>query len=108
MTNIRCNSDVRARKVDANLPEIVSALRKAGCTVDVTNDLWDVTIGYGGLSMLGEVKGPGRFRYTPRQVKWRETWTGGCRLIQSVEDALEAANTLRKWSEVLRRYAEQR
>jgi len=68
--------------------------------------MWDITIGYGGLSMLGEVKNPAmppsKRRRTTAQTEWLETWTGGCRLILTPEDALEAASTLRRWSAKLR------
>ena len=96
----------RAARTDANLTEIVKALRQAGCSVHITNGMWDITIGYGGLCMLGEVKDPrkppSKRRRTAAQEQWLQTWTGGCRLILSVQDALEAANTLRAWSARLR------
>jgi len=94
-----------ARRVDANLSQITVAFRQLGCTVDVTNDKWDLTIGYGGLSILVEVKDSAkvasRRKLTPTQVKFRETWTGGIRLVTSFEDVQAAVNCLREWHAIL-------
>jgi hypothetical protein len=96
----------RAARTDDNLTDIVDTLRKAGCSVHITNGMWDLTIGYGGLVMLGEVKNPAqppsKRRRTEAQKEWLQTWTGGCALILSPSDALEAANTLRRWAMMLR------
>ena len=92
----------RAARVDANLTEVVAAFRKMGCSVYVLNDIVDILIGYGGLTILGEVrdgsKGPAYVkRYTPRQKKFRETWTGGVRLVTDMKAVEETANLLRSW-----------
>lgn len=97
---------MRARRVDANQAEIVAALREVGCTVLDMSRLGggapDLAVGYGGLTILCEVKDgakpPSARKLTPAEQEWQATWTGGCRLIESVEDALETAATLRKWS----------
>lgn len=47
---------MRARRVDANLTTIVKAYRKLGCKVHVTNGDWDLTVQYGGVTDLVEVK----------------------------------------------------
>lgn len=107
---------MRARKVDANHGEIIKALRKVGCTVLDMSRLGDgapdIAIGYGGLTCLAEIKDgskpPSKRRLSSDEQEWHDAWTGGCRLILSLEDALAAANTLRRWSDVLRRYAEQK
>lgn len=100
----------RAARVDANQPEIVAALRNLGCSVLDMSRLGggapDIAVGYGGLTILAEIKDgkkpPSERKLTKAQVEWRQTWTGGVRLIQGVEDALETANTLRRWAVALR------
>jgi hypothetical protein len=100
----------RAARTDANHGEIIDTLRKAGCTVlDLSRqggECPDIAIGHGGLVALAEIKDgkkpPSARRYTEAQLRWREHWTGGCMLITSVDDAIEAANTLRRWAMMLR------
>lgn len=91
----------RAARVDANLSAVVEAFRRLGCSVHVTNSAWDCTVGYGGLSMLVEVKDgskpPSARQLTPAQKKFRETWTGGIRLVKDLGDVAETVNTLRRW-----------
>lgn len=88
-----------ARRTDANLTAIIDAYKALGCSVDPTNSLWDLSIGYGGICELVEVKNPAQHiyhqRYTKRQLKWRETWTGGCRLIKTIEDVAIHVNEIR-------------
>lgn len=93
--------------MDANLSEIVEAFRKMGCSVNVRNDdLGDLDVGYSGVSMILEVKDgskpPSRRKLTPNQLKKRETWTGGIRLVQSLVDVASTVATLRRWHAVLR------
>jgi hypothetical protein len=100
----------RAARVDGNHGEIIDTLRKAGCTVlDMSrlgNGAPDIALGYGGLTMMAEIKdgskSPSKRRLTPDEQKWADMWTGGCALILSPSDALEAANTLRRWAMMLR------
>lgn len=90
-----------ARRTDANLTAIVEELRRLGLSVHVLNDVVDLVVGYGGLSMLVEVKDgakpPSRRQLTPAQLKFRETWTGGIRLVTCLQDARETASTLQRW-----------
>lgn len=92
-------------RTDQNLSGIVEAYRQKGCTVDVTNGKWDLTIGYGGLCDLVEVKNPEKpkrdQRYTKAQVKFRETWTGGIRLIMSLDDVTAHVEAMRSRHETL-------
>lgn len=79
-----------------------------GCSVNVRNDdMADLDIGYGGLSMIVEVKDgakpPSRRKLTTNQLRKRESWTGGIYLIQSLTDAQSAADTLRRWKAKLQR-----
>ena len=101
MSNIR-----RARKVDANQAEIVETLRKAGIRVHCTNAEWDLTLQYGGMTMLVEVrpltssvKGARKGRQAEFQKEFLVRW------IRTPEDALEAARTLRWWAEAVQRVA---
>jgi hypothetical protein len=91
---------MRARRVDANLKVIAAAYRILGCTVDVTNAKWDLTVGYGGIAELVEVKdgakSASRRKLTPAQVEFRKWWTGGIRLIQSLEDVTAHVSAIRK------------
>lgn len=95
----------RAARVDANLSAVVDAFRRMGCSVHVTNGMWDCTVGYGGLSMLVEVKDgskpPSARRLTPAQVRFREHWTGGVRLVKDMNDVAETVNTLRRWHQAI-------
>ena len=97
---------MRALRTDANLTSIVTVLRKAGCSVHVTNGMWDLTVSVGNAVMLLEVKDPrkppSQRRRTPAQTKWLQTWQSECRLILSPEDALEAVSTLRRWASKLK------
>ena len=89
----------RAARVDDNLKAIVNVFRRLGCSVHVTNGAWDATVGYGGITILVEVKDgskpASRRKLTPAQVKFRETWTGGIYLVQCEEDAVRCVETLR-------------
>lgn len=75
----------RASKVDANQPEIVAALRKAGATVQhlhaVGQGCPDILVGWRGLTVLMELKDGSKpasaRKLTPDQVRWRKEWNGG-------------------------------
>jgi hypothetical protein len=99
----------RAARTDANLTEIVKAYRKLGCSVYVDNGMVDLWAGYGGLTDLVEVKNPkmppSKRKLTPAQVKFRETWTGGVRLIMSLDDVKSHVDTMRRRHLVLAEHA---
>lgn len=88
----------RAKKIDRNQPEIVKALRDAGCSVQVLSDAGkgvpDLLVGYMDGNYLLEVKdglAPKADRQlTPRQVKWHREWKGSVIVVESVNAALEA------------------
>jgi len=97
MSNIR-----RAKKVDANQAEIVAVLRKAGIRVHCTNAEWDLTLQFGGMTMLAEVrpltssvKGARAGRQAAFQRDFMVRW------IRTPEEALEAARTLRWWADAV-------
>jgi hypothetical protein len=100
----------RAARVDSNPGDIIAALRRVGCTVLDMSRLGggapDIAIGYGGLTMLAEIKdgskAPSARRLTEDEQKFHNTWTGGVRVIQCVEDAMEAASVVRAWAVALR------
>lgn len=91
---------MRARRTDANLTEIVKHLRSLGCSVHITNGDWDLTIGYGGVTFLAEVKDgskpPSCQKLTENEKKFHDSWTGGIYMIRSIEDASNLANTMSK------------
>lgn len=70
----------RARK-DRNEAEIVSALRKLGCTVEPIRSLRggvpDLLVGKDGKNYLVEIKVPKEGRLSESQKNWRDTWKGG-------------------------------
>lgn len=92
---------MRARRTDANLTDLVNAFRKLGCSVHVTNRDWDLTIGYGGLTMLCEAKDgakpPSARKLTKNEEKFHSTWTGGIRIIKDLEDVAETVKVLQGW-----------
>lgn len=79
-------------KVDANQPEIVDALRRAGATVQhlhtVGHGCPDIAVGYGGRTYLLEIKRAGA-RMTPDEVEWHERWQGHATVVYCVRDALD-------------------
>lgn len=87
----------RAAKVDSNQPEIVSALRKAGCSVlllhMVGNGCPDIAVGHRGSNYLFELKDPSRplsaRKLTPDEQQFIEQWRGHVSVITSVEEALK-------------------
>ncbi len=89
---------MRAAKSDANQPEIVEALRKAGATVTSLHRVGmgcpDLMVGYRGVNHLIEVKDgskpPSARKLTPPQVIWHDRWAGSAVVVTSIEGALAA------------------
>ena len=94
----------RAARIDANQPEIVDGLRKAGATVQtlatVGDGCPDLLIGYRGKNYAAEVKDPNRegkkYRehetarvLTEDQHKWHFFWQGQVSVIWTIDEALE-------------------
>ena len=82
------------RKRDANEPEIVTALKAAGCGVkrlDFPDEegVFDLLVGRPGLNMLMEVK-TAIGRLSPGQVQFQETWPGPLCVVRSPIEALQA------------------
>lgn len=93
----------RAPKIDSNQPEIVEALRKAGAFVQslagVADGCPDLLVGYGGVTMVLEVKDgslpPSARRLTPDQLKWHGQWKGGpLAVVCDVESALRVLGVM--------------
>lgn len=88
----------RASKIDANQPEIVQALRDAGCTVQplhhVGDGCPDLLVGRDGINYLLEVKDlsqpPSASKLNARQRRWHDEWRGAVKVVRCVEAALEA------------------
>lgn len=95
-----------ARRVDANLDEIVTEFERAGCAVDRTNRDWDLTVQFGGMTLLVEVK-DGRKPPSARKLTRREVKTHAKLMVRIVNDksqAREAALVLMRWCEATRQY----
>lgn len=83
-------------KVDANQAEIVDALRRAGCSVQVLAAVGhgcpDLLVGRAGRQYLLEVKnlsGRGK-RLTPDQLAWIAAWRGSVAVVTSISEAFAA------------------
>lgn len=87
---------LRAR-IDANQPQIVRALRKAGAKVESLAQLGkgcpDLLVGFRGVNYLFEVKDgdkiPSARKLTDDESKWHEEWRGQVSIIENIEDALK-------------------
>lgn len=99
----------RPRK-DANHAEIVAAALKCGMTVMDTaalgNGAPDVVFGYGGLCICAEIKDgakpPSARRLTQDERAFRDRWTGGLMIVESVDDVQWAKDKLMGWSLAIR------
>ena len=91
---------MRAAKIDANQNEIVDALRKAGCSVQILSSVGkgcpDILVGRGGRNYLLEIKDGNKQKsaqkLTPDQVEWHDKWNGSVFVVNSIESALEAVD----------------
>lgn len=78
---------VRRKRVDANQKQIVSELRQMGFSVEPINGKFDLAIGFGGLTLLCELKNPkGRNRLQPSQEKLYEEWKGSYLVARTTEE----------------------
>lgn len=92
----------RAAKIDRNQPEIVSALRAAGVTVQPLHSVGmgcpDLLCGFKGRNVLLEVKDgarpPSERRLTDAQVEWHAGWRGDVAVVETIEQALTAVGRL--------------
>lgn len=83
---------MKACKIDANQPEIVAALRKAGATVQVLSTVGkgvpDLLVGYKLHNILLELKVKGG-QLTPQQKLWHGSWLGDVFVVYSPEEAVK-------------------
>ena len=91
---------MRARRVDANLSQVVDEFRQLGCSVNVRNDdLADLDVGFAGRSVIVEVKDgrkpPSARKLTKNQIDKRKTWTGGIQLVENLGHVYEVAAALK-------------
>lgn len=81
------------KRVDANQPEIVAALRAAGCSVCCIHTVGygcpDLLVGRSGQNYLLEVKSA-RGVLSPYEVSWHASWRGQVVIVRSVEEAFAA------------------
>lgn len=93
-----------AKRIDRNQPEIVSALRKAGVSVELTHEVGggfpDLVCGVPEAVFLLELKDgdkpPSERKLTPDQVVWHARWRGPVHIVTSVAEALAVADSYRK------------
>ncbi len=78
-----------AKKVDGNQQEIVDALRRIGCRVEVIGCPVDLLVGYRARNFLFEVKRPGEKPRTKKQKQFLRDWSGQVRIVESAEEALD-------------------
>ena len=94
----------RAAKVDANQSEIVDAVRRMGCTVQLLHSVGqgcpDLLVGVSGWNLLWEIKDgskkPSDRKLTIDQIIWHDDWRGQVQVVDSVEHAVRIVNYVRK------------
>lgn len=86
----------RAKKVDANQPEIVAGLRQLGASVQILSAVGDgcpdIMVGWHGHTYALEIKDedqpPSAQKLTPAQVRWHTAWKGQVAVVKSLAEAL--------------------
>ena len=86
----------RAAKIDANQPDIVTALRQYGATVhslaQVGNGCPDIVVGYNGKNYLFEIKDgnkpQSRRKLTEAEARWHAEWQGQVTVVASPREAI--------------------
>ena len=93
---------MRAAKIDANQNEIVNALRKAGCSVQILSSVGkgcpDLICGRNGVNYFIEVKDGNKpksaQKLTPDQVEWNSNWLGQVAVVNSIEQAFQSVGLI--------------
>lgn len=93
---------MKIARVDANQPEIVDALRSAGCSVEYLHTLGkgvpDLLVGRAGHNYLLEIKDgskpPSKRKLTGDEEKWHRLWQGQIATVNNVDEALAAVGLL--------------
>ena len=91
--------EMRRCKIDDNQPDIVKALRAAGCSVEprlarVGGGAPDILVGHKGVNYTLEVKDgskpPSARKLTADEVKWHREWRGQVAIVNNITEALAA------------------
>lgn len=93
----------RAAKVDENQKDLVLLWRTMGISVAITSashdGFPDAVLGYGGLTVLVEIKDgnkpPSQRKLTPDQEKFHREFKGAITVVETEQQAIELANLLR-------------
>lgn len=99
----------RAARVDGNHREVVDEFRRLGCSVLDMSRLGegapDLLIGYGGISLLVEVKDgskpPSKRVLTTDQVQWWLDWKENPRVVRNHEQVAETVKVLQQWHQYI-------
>ncbi len=82
---------VHIARVDANQPEVVKKLRKAGYSVQHLHTIGqgcpDLLVAKSGVNVLVEVKQPGKDLTVDERI-WREKWQGLVLIVYGGDDAV--------------------
>lgn len=93
----------RAAHIDSNQNEIVAALRAAGASVEpklsrLGEGIPDLLVGIRGVTTVFEIKDGKKLacrkKLNADEQKWHDEWRGSRFVIESVEQALVALNSL--------------
>ena len=93
----------RRARIDENQPDIVAALRKAGCSVLCLHMLGkgapDILVGVGGRNILMEIKDGKKVqsarKLTPDESDFHAEWRGQVAVVGSAEEALKAISYMK-------------
>ena len=94
----------RAAKIDENQPALVELIRAMGVSVAITSaahdGFTDLVIGFGGVTVLVEVKDgskePARRKLTPQQATFHGSFKGAITVIENEQQAVELVNRIKK------------
>jgi hypothetical protein len=80
----------RARKIDANQPDIVKKLRAQGFTVRVINGDFDILVGWANHSLPVEIKNPeaGGTTNARQDLMW-EDWRGSYLVAETADEIID-------------------
>ena len=99
----------RAARTDGNHQAVISEFRRLGCSVLDMSRLGegapDLLIGYGGISLLVEVKDgskpPSKRALTTDQVQWWLDWNQNPRVVRNLEQVAETVELLHRWHQFI-------
>ena len=77
-----------AASTDLNQAEIVDALRKIGCQVEIIGTPVDLLVGLRVHNFLLEIKRPGEKPRTQKQRDFLRDWPGQVRVVETPEEAI--------------------